>query len=77
MTPEQQLARGAMCEKFARRILGRAIQRDNRLNSHESEGDVYGYLYWPGDGPATLDGRFPAVELAAIAWWIDNMKVQA
>lgn len=45
------------------------IQPDNTLHS------VGWYLEWSGGNHATLDGKFSAAELEAIAWWMRNKTV--
>jgi hypothetical protein len=56
-----------MNEQRARDLLGSRIQAGNSL------ADDLEYLAWEPDGEqATLDGRFTADELEAIAWWMHN-----
>lgn len=61
---------GPMTEQRAREILGEAVLSDG-LYGGSGE-----YLSWPSKGNdhegATLDGRFTADELEAIAWWMRN-----
>jgi hypothetical protein len=59
MTPE-------IDEKFAREVLGDAIQPNGLY-------DLSSYMSWqPGDRTITLDGDFTVSELEAIAWWMRN-----
>jgi len=62
-----------MNEEKAREILREGvIQPDNSLD------DFGWYLAWPSaEGPraGSLDGRFTADELEAIAWWMRNKAV--
>lgn len=56
-----------MTEQRAREILGVSITANGSIYASVN------YVYWlPGDDKATLDDRFSADELEAIAWWMRN-----
>lgn len=59
---------GLMNEAKARKILGNAIEEDNRLT---------GQYWWLVDGgDICLDGDFTLEQLEAIVWWMKNMEIK-
>lgn len=57
----------SMNEEKAKEILRRSIQFNNCLDSSD-----FWNIWEPGQHEVCLDGRFTAMELEAIAWWMRN-----
>lgn len=59
-----------MTRKEARKILRGLVGSDNSLYSYRAK---WNYLCWfVDDDRITLDGRYTAEQLEALAWWIKN-----
>ncbi len=59
-----------MDEQMAREILKDYIFGDTGLLNA-----CFPYINWSkGNEKTTLDGNFSAIELKALAWWMENMQ---
>lgn len=68
---KMKLDKDPMTEAKAREVLGTDIQPDNSLHNSGV------YTHWNVKYPysATLDGDFSALELRALAWWMEHHTV--